>query len=127
GAVITLALALAYGVWALHGEAVPIGDWQWLAARLLIFVPLAVGFAFSVQQSGLHRKREVKARRYELAFEALEPYAALLPDNERYSLRVDLAKKAFFAPDKDDQDEEALVRKDVIERAFDLAKTALKR
>lgn len=127
GAVITIVLALAYGLWALHGEAVPIGDWQWLAARLLIFVPLAVGFAFSVQQSGLHRKREVKARRYELAFEALEPYAALLPDAERYGLRVELARKAFFAPDKDDEDEETGLIKDVIDQAFDLAKTAVKR
>lgn len=127
--VLVLAAAAGYGIWALNGEPTSLGDWQWVAQRLFIFIPFGVLVAFSVRQTSIHRRREARARLNELYFDALEPYTALLEKADADKLRADLARRAFFAQpgDRDDSDEEDGLIKDVIDKSFDLAKTALTR
>jgi len=71
-------------------------NFEWLAGRLLVAVPLIAVGSYALQQSGMHRRAERENRAKELDFNAVDPYLELIPEPQKSELKAELARKAFF-------------------------------
>ena len=79
---------------------------QQIAGRLAV-VGLLLGVAgYAARQSGQHRRREVAARRIELALTALEPFIAGLSTEEKAAMRKLVAGGVFDLTTRADDEEQ---------------------
>lgn len=63
--------------------------------RVLLSASLGALAAYAGNQSSAHRRREREARRFELEVAAFDPYIALLPEDRRNEVKVEMARKIF--------------------------------
>ncbi len=95
--VLVVVQALLVLVPLLQGSTVVL-DWEHLAQRGLLSVPLLFLAGYAAAQSGKHREVEKDARTSELELAAIDPYLVLLPDTERVAIKAETARRMFAQP-----------------------------
>jgi hypothetical protein len=63
--------------------------------NLLFSGPLLAGAAYAARQSGAHRRAEGRNRQLELEIAALDPYLALLPNEDQIEIKKLMALRSF--------------------------------
>jgi hypothetical protein len=118
-------LLIVLGLLTTHLTDPLLFNFEWLAGRLLVAVPLLAVGSYALQQSGMHRRAEREARAKELDFNAVDPYLELIQEPQKSELKAELARKAFFreqvAPKTADDSTT------VIEKLLDIVKEAVAR
>lgn len=99
GTVLALVALTAFGVWQvleLGGGAI---DPAQLILRLVVTIPAFALVAFAARESGKHRENERRARRLELELAAIDPYLALLDEDQRKQIKAQVASRMFAQPE----------------------------
>jgi hypothetical protein len=126
-AALAIAVVAAYGYQSLgHTRPVEL-NLEWLAGRLLVALPLLGFVVLAVSLANRAARNERASRSVEMDMRALDPYIELLDDDVKRDLKVELAKRAFFRPEAETRAGDVPTVKDVIDKAFDVAKEAVKR
>ena len=73
------------------------GDFRWgaFAARVFLTITVGVFAAYSVSQADRFYKMESKNRRLALELAAIDPFIALLPQDEQYKFKLEVARRTF--------------------------------
>nr|MBC8195712.1 hypothetical protein [Actinomycetota bacterium] len=99
---IAIALVLgsvAIGVWIVGSAANDGTDWDQLAAKTLLALPIAAAATYAGKQSGEHRHVQREGEHMALQLAALGPYLNdLVGPDGRDELLTDIAKKIFGQP-----------------------------
>jgi hypothetical protein len=100
-------------------------NFEWLAGRLLVAVPLIAVGSYALQQSGMHRRAERSTRAKELDFNAVDPYIELIAEPQKSEMKAELARKAFFRDQATPTGETDSTT--VIDKLLDIVKEAVAR
>ena len=73
------------------------GDFRWgaFAARVFLTITVGVFAAYSVSQADRFYKMESTNRRLALELAAIDPFIALLPQEEQYKFKLEVARRTF--------------------------------
>lgn len=97
GAIVAFVLTSLAALWAFGASHDPGQTFELseFLGRLSLSVPVGAAGAYCISQSSRHRHREERARQVEMELEAIDPYLALLPDDDRNEIKKKLALAWF--------------------------------
>lgn len=73
-------------------------SWSYLASRIFVATSVAILATYAGRQAALHRDEARSLRRIELEIASIDPYLALLPEEERNAVKKNLADRMFAQP-----------------------------
>jgi hypothetical protein len=91
-------------------------------ARAFVAIAFGIGVAWAARQAEKYQEVERRSRKMELELASINPYLALLPENEQTAVKIELAKR-FFG--QSDPIREKKGDKEVTGSALDLVRLAL--
>lgn len=97
-AVVALVAVALFGGWQVLQLTGGVDSVQ-LILRLVVTIPVFALVALAAQQSGRHRENERRARRLELELAAIDPYLALLDEEQRKEIKAQVASRMFAQPE----------------------------
>jgi hypothetical protein len=98
GAIAALAGSVAVAAAAfITSQGDDVFNWQRFLAKLAVAATLGALAGYAGSQAAHHRDREVKAKRTQLILNAIDPYLALMPTNDRDAIKKQVALVLFGA------------------------------
>lgn len=95
-AVASLAAIVGIGLWVLFGaQRAEEIDLSLSLLKLVVTLPLGALAAYAGRQSQQHRQNETATRMLHLDIAAIDPYIALLPENEQHLIKAEMARRIF--------------------------------
>lgn len=95
GAILAIVLVTVF----LFGPVGVAPDWNLIAAKALVSAPFAVLAAYALTESAKHRRRESKNRKMALELASIDPYLALMPEDDQREVKKLLVERWFAQPD----------------------------